>query len=315
MRIVNVNLEVDKDGWARLNTPGDSHIGTKCADKRGLGKSIEEIAEDENGYVITMGDEVDAIPPKDSRFNLEDLDINEDKIEELGAEQLKKLNKAELLEAIKKIQEYKTDGVLRFIHNQYEYIENLLEPIAKEKRLIGMIAGNHGSKYAQDNAYNELTRICKRFSKTYSYNCHYLGEMAVVNATLTKKGKPIRTWVLHISHGYGGGYELASAVSRISKEPGIIMNAAAHIAGHSHKLFSFNDVIGMTTTTDGELKAHYACFINTGSFLKAYEMGIDSYGQKKHYKPNPLGYVVIHLSKDRIIPETKIVDRNMIWGI
>lgn len=271
MRIIKTNIEVDDSGWARIYFVGDSHAGSKCADKHGLETCLETVWRDKHAHLISMGDECDVIIPKDKRYDLETSDME-----------------------------------LRFIHEQFGYIEKLLKPIADEKRLIGMIMGNHGSTFAIETIHNELIRMCDRFGT------HYLGETAVVKVNLTKNNKIIKTYIIHVSHGYGGGYELGSAVNRISKEPRIILNAAVHACGHTHKLFVFPDVVGLEV--NNVLKTHYAWFINTGSFLRAYVTDMDSYAQKKHYKPNPLGYAVLHLSKDDLKAETVIIDKNKIWG-
>jgi len=268
--LVKYEIKIVGNDYPEIVYLGDTHIGSAGFDKKNFERAIKYIANNENRYMIGMGDFVDAITPLDRRFSYKEIDKK-----------------------------------LMFIDEQYAYLEGKLEEI--KDKIIGLHIGNHGSVYTQKTCFNEMKRICKRL------DINFLDDTAVITIDLiSRKNNLIKRWKIHTSHGYGGGYTLGAVVNRIIKEPGIISDASLHAMGHSHKLFCFPYLVGLTSK-ENKVKADYAWFINTGSFLKAYMKGVSGYAERKHYSPNPLGFAQSILRRKDIVCYVTVVDLHSVW--
>ncbi len=265
MYLIDKEIKPKNSKEIRIYFIGDAHIGSEASDKQAYEQAIKEVKDDENGYLIGMGDDVDAIIPTDKRFNLEELDIAN-----------------------------------KFAHSQFQFFENRLEMI--RDKIIGIHIGNHGSVYAKSSNFNEYIRISQRLGT------NFMGEISIT----TLKIKGIRTINIHSAHGTGGGYLEGSFVNKLRKEEGISKNCQVYAMGHSHRLIHFPACIGLEKI--GKiLYSRYAMFINTGSFLRGMPIGITTYAEAKHYPPLPIGYSVLHITKERLLAEDRIIDKKQKW--
>lgn len=116
---------------------GDLHIGSLNCKKEAF-ESALRWANENNAYLVTMGDLGDFITPKDKRFDAENVD-----------------------------RQFLT------MNEQLDYIESQLATI-KDDRFIGMIVGNHYGKWqTADSYFNEKVNMCKRLG-THFFGTHAL---------------------------------------------------------------------------------------------------------------------------------------------
>jgi len=125
------------------------------------------------------------------------------------------------------------DERLGWINDQYAKLSIYLEKI--KHKIIGLLIGNHGTKLAMQTMNYAMKQICN------DLDVYFLGDTAIVEVEL-KNGK---SYKIHCSHGYGGGYTLGAMVNRILREEMIIRECSVVAMGHSHKLFCFPYPVGL----------------------------------------------------------------------
>ena len=112
---------------------GDFHIGNKNSDVEAIKAKVRQI--EENGYYwIGMGDYIDAIAPKDARFDGSVVDTN-----------------------------------LLTSDQQTDFVIDLLYPI--KDKCLGILIGNHEDKVRRDVGVDVVKRMCRELKAEYlGYN-------------------------------------------------------------------------------------------------------------------------------------------------
>lgn len=111
---------------------GDVHLGNTNCKLQLFQKVIERITHTPNSYIIGMGDYIDAITPKDKRFDLAQCGT--------------------------------------FINDQIEKMIELLKPI--KDRILCLLTGNHDYKLHTEGYGDPVRRMCKELECDYAgYSC------------------------------------------------------------------------------------------------------------------------------------------------
>ena len=155
---------------------------------------LKQIEDNPNAYAIGMGDFCENITAGDPRYNPEEM--------------------ADII--------MKHGAPLNMVDAQWKMFEEDIKPLAKKKKILGLLMGNHGSSFTRRNSYNALKGICDR------NDIKYLGDgMAVFD--ISYKGK--HTYI-QVFHGSGGGTTVGFAYKRLSDYSNIISDVDVVAAGH-----------------------------------------------------------------------------------
>jgi hypothetical protein len=247
-----------KDEEFQLALAGDVHVGSLNADLRAFEATIDYCIENET-YLIMMGDLVDAITPKDIRYDASNMD-----------------------------REHLT------ISEQFEYIEDELGRL-KRGQLLGMVVGNHYSKWAINACSDEKIRMCKRLG------ARFLGLHAMYRFDM-----PHDSFKLSVFHGAGGGYQMGSTMNKLVQEPAKF-TADVYAQGHSHNLYHFGKPI-LEYEEEEEDRQKRKLYINTGCYLKTYREGVGGYGESKGYSPQLIGFSCVKFKEF-----SRPVANDMVW--
>jgi len=245
-KVVNIG-----NGKYNINFIGDVHFPRG---KYNLFRNeIQKLAKDQTQYMIGLGDWVESILPKDPRYNPE--------------------------ETVFFIQKYKLD--VSDVGTQYAYIEEALQPIAEENRILGLHNGNHEQATNKRISNNELSKICGRLGT------EYYGDGAAITILQGKHDKKIN---ILSAHGVGGGLTPGFAINKLEQHSNIFANIDIIAEGHTHRL-SMDISENQLDIGGEEIKHKVQWHLSCGSFLGNYDLGYASYAELKMYKPTALGYM------------------------
>ena len=149
-------------------------------------------------------------------------------------------------------------------------------------RLLGLVDGNHRHVVKVDRGFGYAEVMEGTCWLAEQLETRYLGNPGVVLLNLTYKGGGYgKTIKIAAHHGTGGGVLLGSTFNSLEKW-GRVFIADIYLMGHDHKLgwapgTTHLDTVVNTKTNEVEVKERKTYFGRTGSFLKAYELGVQSY--------------------------------------
>ena len=257
---------------------GDIHCGRIGVTYSKLEEAIDMIAADKTSYAALMGDQVEAIVPSDKRF--------------APSEQ---------------------DGLYKRTSEQCEMIAGHLQPI--KKQIISILNGNHEEKVSavlncSDAITKELGITLKSGSRTNKVH-------------LTDN---IRLW---LTHGSSGCNSMAGDPEQIERNEAISIkrklrrlsaDCIVMAMGHVHKLRICKPTTGLmivdgqqvypemlSDPVTGAIGEDYRYYCSTGSFVKGYLDGVDTYVERAGYAPTELGMIRVVIQKDKVVDVEKII--------
>jgi hypothetical protein len=239
---------------------------------KGLTETIEKIRKDPKGYAIILGDLCEAITIDDKRFDVETAP------------------------------DVKGSTPIR----QYQKVTELLRPIAK--KILYINDGNHD--YHLCNKAGNLVRdvVCQTLDIPYgTYSTKF---------SVRDKANRVQ-FKIFTSHGFGSINSSADdpirrkSNMRLSLKRKLAPKAADCVLmgmGHTHQLLVCRPDHGLYMDDDGRnIKQNYLTpgkingssyihpdhrwIVNTGSFLKLYNLGTSGYAERFGYNPVELGFV------------------------
>ncbi len=167
---------------------------------------------------------------------------------------------------------------------QIEWFIELWRPIAS--KTWGMISGNHEWKSINKKAF--INQICKPLG------VDYLGRLAYVYVDCKYKHQSIHQYLMLVLHGGYAGMQAGGGVNRM-KQIGSDFDADIVIAGHTHDTWTRT---GIRLGYDKKLNNVYERKIvygNTGTFLRGYAKGVDSYPEINPREAKRTGTITISL--------------------
>ena len=268
---------------------GDDHEGSILRYKEGWNKMVEMINSPYAGlkassnYCIDHGDPIEAIMIDDKRYDGKTVESD--------------------------------------ILKQIENAIISRKPIAK--RMIGLLESNHPEKLWK---FGPITQnICKELNVPYG----------TWSSVFTYKNNKDGLMFKHFAtHGYGSISSTADDSIRREANMKLILkrklkdkvgDCALMSMGHTHKILiskpSSDLYITSTKETGNRLKQKYTSspqkasyihpdhrwYINTGSFLKLYGLGVSGYAERFGYNPMEFGFVVAKIRKGVIVDIEKVV--------
>jgi len=264
MRLLEATVDRDCD----IVLHGDTHEGTKTAHTKAVDKVLRWVMAKPNRYYVHMGDEIEAIVTDDKRF---DSDCNE---------------------------EPKPLRQMHSVRRRYE---------ASKDRCLCWLNGNHSNKLAR---FGNLTEeLCSQLEVPYgTWTC----KLQLVDPDGNKMMK------LFLTHGFRGTIssnakdELQRQANMKARLKLLLERKASDCilmaCGHTHKLMvvppsqklllrddgtqMIQEYLGQGDGTADYIEQDRRWYCNTGSFMRLYELGVDSYAEIAGYNPTEMGYCV-----------------------
>lgn len=169
------------------------------------------------------------------------------------------------------------------INEQYIKIRDLLKPIAKEDRLLGLVYGNHEKRLLKNN-FDIIDLLSKDLNVP---NLEYMG---IINLNL-RKHKRFRNYRMAVAHGRGSGRTVGGKLNVVLNFAKIVNDADVYVIGHLH------DKIAITKSVFTAQGVKDAVFGITGAYLK-----YGGYVEEAMYTPPSRGSLKFkfHFDMDRV---------------
>lgn len=180
--------------------------------------------------------------------------------------------------------------------DEFERAREILSPIPAD-RVLGILEGNH-EIVTRARHYVDVTLDLARTLKI-----PYLGQEAIVRL-LTQRGEAIQSFDIFVTHGCGGGRFPGGKINRVTSLSNFI-EADIFMMGHVHEKTAIKNVV-LSMDRAGNLAKRERVYVLTGTFLKTYQEGSNSYGARALYAPTTIGAPTIEIR-----PSTREVEVRM----
>ena len=167
---------------------------------------------------------------------------------------------------------------------QTDVFIKLFSPI--QSKIWGLLAGNHEWKTINQ------ARFIKDFCKPLGLE--YLGRLAFLNVQISHNKKILKDFLFCVMHGGYSGMLAGGAVNRMKAISGDF-DADIFLMGHSHDLWTRSGTRVIYDKKTNNFRERKQLFANTGTFLRGYEKGIDSYVEINPKEAKRVGTITITL--------------------
>ena len=236
----------------RLRGLSDAHIGARACHIKQLKRDIQQIAGEEDSWVILLGDQIDSISTKDPRFQAD---------------------------AVDPILMPRLDSL---INAQLDYALELFTPI--KDKIIGALIGNHELKIMQTAGVDIHEIFCKQLGvRDLGYSC-------ALRLTLVKQfeqSEKRRNLMVYCHHGHGGaGRKTGASVNRM-EDTISEWDYSISFFGHNHKRHASSRArLSLTTNGKPRLLENKIMIVRTGGYLRSFTEGKRPlYSEKEGYTP------------------------------
>jgi predicted MPP superfamily phosphohydrolase len=243
-----------KNRGVKIVILGDVHLGQKACAKERFLKTIDFIAKDKNVFVILGGDLVEMVT-RSQKGNM-------------------------LLEQVISPTQ------------QLIQIEDILKPLAKKGKILGIVKDNHLARLEKDALVDMNEKMA------YDLGVQYWGVGGIV--ILNVQG---RKYKLAIQHGKDSAINEFTALNKMMRN---YPDCDIYVLGHDHKL-SARKIVTLHAHEDGTEcgREHYQ--IRSGSYLKMAD-----YARECLYEPSVIGSPIISFKEDGRV---KVDIETLSWGI
>lgn len=234
-KIINLTFEA-KEGkkFIRMMVVSDVHYGNKYHDKDMFPKYMNQALKDKDMYILTNGDLIECATKRS-----------------LGLE----------------------DQVIP-VMDQVEDMIKILEPFAKQGRIIGLINGNH-----ENRAMKEASIDVSRFIAN-SLDVRHLGIGAILYINVrTENRRRGQYYTIYATHGFSGARTAGGKMNACMRLRDVV-DADLYLHGHVHSLDHHTEEV--FTIDRGNLQLKKKHYVLTGGYLKYW----GSYAQGKAYPPS-----------------------------
>jgi hypothetical protein len=268
MKIIYYDIEVKSRKTEYTIYPiGDIHLGANDVAEGKLLKLRNMIAANPNARWIGGGDYCECIKPSDmKRYDPESLP---DWMFDGDAAEVK----ARLTDVVSQ---------------QKKRLYHILDPI--KKKCIGMIEGNHEQTLKK---YHNLDH--------HGYICDHLDTVdltseAFVCVRFRRLGGGVKTVVIWICHGNGGGRRLGAASNKLEDVANMV-RADIVLMGHNHQFCVASPLVSLgvakSETIDKECVQYIKYLGNWGTWRLSYKAGPSTYTSRALYRPRPISALEI----------------------
>lgn len=150
-------------------------------------------------------------------------------------------------------------------------------------RLIGMVSGNHLWDFSDGTTTTDL--LCERLKTKW------LGSLAFIRISVKVENRGGRYAVdIVAAHGKAGGKLVGTSINQVKDLKEIFPSADCYLQGHDHQKGAW-PITCLEVTQLMTVKQKRQWLVRTGSFLRGYVPGCDSYVVSRLYRPTDLGVV------------------------
>lgn len=251
---------------------GDEQVGNLLSHTEAVHELVDYIASRPSTYAIHMGDEMDAFWVDDKRFSI--------------------------------------DTTISTPLQQQREVVRTYAPIAKSGQLFTILFGNHSA------------RLLPKIGDITATTCKDLGiQYSGFSTVLEMYSNRTNQLLYKVFATHGKRSVFSAADDPIRQLSNMKLQLKRHLypqagdclimaKGHTHKLIVAEpEPILYMTHNNGKIKQHYTdsidtsgqryidpdlrWYVNTGSFLKSRQLGVNSYPEMAEYAPVQLGYAVV----------------------
>lgn len=252
----------------------DLHLGSPTVSEEAIAEMVNDCKKDKKGYMTNIGDNIEAITPKDKRYSFSNT-------------------------------KYKT------AHEQADAVIRLFKPLGQ--RILAIGYGNHeikldmvlqADRYIAEalgvpvGRYEYKLQMYDKNTRELMHKHHFWHGAGFIGSNAKDKIQ-------------ADGNMKAGLKNKLMKKGW--SDCIAHYMGHIHRFIivppTVNDDLYLTTDDRGKIKQHYRhlenqaasyippdarWYVSTGSFMKAYCQDDDdyiSYAEMAGYSPAEIGYL------------------------
>ena len=158
---------------------------------------------------------------------------------------------------------------LRTLDKSIEYACDILSPLAKTGRLIGMLEGNHESEFAKRYKTHVVSTVCDKLGIRYLGYCHYV---RFYFAKQIPSGKPSTVCAVtgYFHHGHGGNASETKGTLSLQRTRRA-HSADFYVYGHIHQNIGYPFIRECVRGTEGNeyVVETQGCAIMAGTYKKA----------------------------------------------
>lgn len=170
------------------------------------------------------------------------------------------------------------------IPEQLNMLHEILLPLAKAGKILGIGPGNHEERVANLIGINPMQILADKLQVPYF---GYQGFFRIIVNGIAYKAA--------FHHGAGGGSTSGSKTNTAEKMNKVIANADLYFSGHTHGRQSHQDIIYLMDEESEELIPHIRTYVVGGSFVEYW----GAYPEMKALAPSITGLVRCHLHPER----------------
>ena len=262
---------------------GDVHWGAKNCAESLFREQVEWIRKTPNAYAFLGGDLIEAINYSDKRFDPQGVKktLVKDKVAFKEPRYSTKIIQGSQFNNNKK-DEFSLDNLITSQAN-----EIIKELSTIKNKLLFSLTGNHEEKIRLKYHHDIASYMAMQLG------IPLLGYGAMVRMNFSRQAvsgaSAVRSFILNASHGDGGGSNTGAKLNRLIQKARFI-ESDVFWCGHNHgKAHSTEIVLAISKSGEPTIYDKEKVFILGGSFLKTYQGGMISYGEKAGYAPAPLG--------------------------
>jgi UDP-2,3-diacylglucosamine pyrophosphatase LpxH len=166
---------------------------------------------------------------------------------------------------------------------QLKTLHEILMPLAKAGKILGIGPGNHEERIANMIGLNPMEILAEKLGVPYF---GYQGYFRIVVNNIKYNAA--------FFHGAGGGATTGSKANTAEKINKVVPNADLYFSGHTHGKQYHHDYVYMFDNESGELVPHKRTYVVGGSFVEYW----DAYPEMKGLAPSATGLVRCELRPD-----------------
>lgn len=264
MECHRVTIDLNKkDDLIHLRPLGDVHVGNLAWDKEKFERNIKFLQQKDDHYTIGMGDYIDNIQAwangtMDKRWNPETVERDRMTTDE-----------------------------------QIDYFVQEWAKIAHKS--FGMHSGNHEWKTITQKRFIKdfCTPVDPKDNTRTMYQQKYLGRIAMTGITFKYKGKETAHYEMVSLHGGYSGMRAGGTINRLEDIVSSFNNIDIGLMGHTHRAWVVTEILHGRDRTHNTPYEQKVILANTGTFLKTYVKGVDSYIEANPRKSTRVGTVTL----------------------
>lgn len=166
---------------------------------------------------------------------------------------------------------------------QIKALTEILTPLAKAGKILGIGPGNHEERIANMIGLNPMEILAEKLNVPYF---GYQGYFRIVVNEIK--------YNCSFFHGAGGGGTSGSKTNTSEKLNKVVPNADLYFTGHTHAKQSHSDIVFLFDENSDELVPHKRTYVVGGSFVEYW----DAYPEMKGLAPSSTGLVRCELRPD-----------------